>query len=78
MFKKISKISKLYKMQKRLIERREELIKLEASVRQLITVSCGEEEQQYEAQLRNLEDEMFLYTMAILDTKIEIEALIDS
>ena len=78
MFKKISKISKLYKMQKRLIERREELIKLEASVRQLITVSCGGEEQQYEAQLRNLEDEMFLYTMAILDTKIEIEALIDS
>ena len=78
MFKKISKISKLYKIQKRLIERREELIKLEASIRYLITVSCGEEEQQYEAQLRNLEDEMFLYTMAILDTKIEIEALIDS
>ena len=78
MFKNFRKIAKSHKILKRLIARREELIKLEDSIRYLITVSCGEEEKHFEDQLRKLEDEQFLYNIAIVNTKIEIEDLIAS
>ena len=79
MFKKYSKIAKLLKQQKRLIKRREELIKLEESIPYLIATSRSEEEKQsFEVILRNIQDAQYLYTTAIVDIKVDIEEIIAS
>ena len=79
MFKKYSKIAKLLKQQKRLIKRREELIKLEESIPYLIATSRSEEEKQsFEVILRNIQDAQYLYTTAIVDIKFDIEEIIAS